>query len=172
MLKIIDNFLNEDVINVLEKHFLQIPHYFGHSSIIPKKGEDETKHDRFYMTELNFNNPLVDIVGTKIRSTVDFPLKYLRVYINVQHTNMNGEFHSDDGQVTFLLMSSRTLNPGSGTFEIKLNNNDNEIHSVNFVKNRLIMFDASWQHRGLAPLEIGIPRITLAFKTEIIKNAI
>ena len=170
MLKIIDNFLSNDVVDVLEKHFLEMPHYFGHSSIIPKENDRVDKHIRFYMTELNLSNPLISIVAEKIKKTVEFKLNFLRVYINVQHTNMPGDFHRDDGQITFLLMSSRTLNAGSGTFEIKLNNRDDEIHSVDFVQNRLIMFDASWAHRGLAPLEIGIPRITLAFKTEIVNN--
>jgi hypothetical protein len=160
-MKVIDNFMNNDVVVALEKHFLEVPHYYGHFSI--------DSGDKFYATDMDLRNPLVMCVSEKIKKTVDYKLNFLRQYINVQHKDMNGSFHSDDGQITFLLMSSKTLKPGSGQFQIKVNNNDNDIQSVDFIQNRLVMFDASWQHRGMAPLESNTPRITLAFKTEIVK---
>ena len=80
------------------------------------------------------------------------------MYINIQHPNMNGSFHSDDGELTCLYMVTQTLE-NSGHFEIK----DEE--KINFVQNRLITFDAKKLHRGIAP-DKGV-RITLAFKTYV-----
>ena len=75
---------------------------------------------------------------------------------------MDGDWHTDDGKNTILLMVTKTLKNGSGDFQIKI---DNKINKVSFVQNRLIFFDASFQHRGLAPKELNTPRITFAFKT-------
>lgn len=161
MIKVIDNFMDNDVVVALEKHFFEIPHYYGHFSV--------DAGNKFYATDLDLRNPLVMCVSEKIKKTVEFKLEFLRQYINVQHNYMDGSFHSDDGQVTFLLMSSKTLKPGSGQFQIKVNNDDNNIQSVDFVQNRLVMFDATWAHRGMAPLEPNTPRITLAFKTQIVR---
>jgi cupin superfamily acireductone dioxygenase involved in methionine salvage len=77
---------------------------------------------------------------------------------------MNGDFHTDDGDTTVLLMITPTLINNSGCFQIKENNE--KINTINFVKNKLIIFPAKWEHKGCAPIEKNIPRITLAFKTE------
>jgi hypothetical protein len=76
---------------------------------------------------------------------------------------MDGHWHQDDGKNTILLMITKTLKKNSGQFQIKDKNNI--ITKINFVQNKIIYFDASLLHRGLAPEEINTPRITLAFKT-------
>ena len=82
-------------------------------------------------------------------------LNFTRIYINIQHPNMPGDFHKDgDADITCLYMVT-----GNGNFEIK---NEGE---YKFEKNKLIIFDSQKEHRGLAPSE-GI-RITLAFKGKI-----
>ncbi len=43
---------------------------------------------------------------------------------------MDGEWHYDDGDTTYLLMITKTLNPGDGCFEI---NENNKIKNVDFV---------------------------------------
>jgi hypothetical protein len=77
---------------------------------------------------------------------------------------MDGGFHNDQGDNTVLLMISPTLKNKSGCFEIKENNK--KLKSIDFTQNKLIIFPASWLHKGSAPIEKNIPRITLVFKTK------
>ena len=86
------------------------------------------------------------------------------MYINVQHCFMDGDFHKDYGDNKVLLMISPTLKDKSGCFKIKENNK--KLTSINFVQNKLIIFPSSWLHKGCAPVEKNIPRITLVFKTK------
>lgn len=162
MLKAIDNFLEQDLIKYLEKYFLEIPHYYGHSSNGLDKGTS------FYMSNLNICDPLINFLCLKVQKQIENRLGFLRVYINIHYSNMPGDFHEDDGELTILLMVSKTLQKESGQFQIKINNDENKIHSVDFVQNRLIIFPAYWKHRGLAPIEHNTPRITLAFKTKMV----
>ena len=150
-IEIKDNFFEKDLINFLDDYFLNLPHYYGHSST----GNSE----KFYTHHFNVDNPLINFLCTKINKNK----KILRVYINIQHNNMNGEFHTDDGDTTYLVMISNTLEKGSGQFQ--LINENNETQSIEFVQNRMISFPSNLKHRGLAPLEKNTPRITLAFKT-------
>jgi hypothetical protein len=155
IVEVTDNFLEKDFIIFLNKYFLNMPHYYGHSS--------NNSNNYFYMTDINFNEPIINFLCTKIFKK---NIKILRSYINVQHTEMNGEFHQDDGDKTYLIMISKTLSEKSGEFQII--DKDNKIKSFSFIQNRLISFPAKLKHRGLAPLEKNTPRITLVFKTESI----
>jgi len=150
-IEIKDNFFEKDLINFLDNYFLNLPHYYGHSST----GNSE----RFYTHNFNVDNPLINFLCTKINKNI----KILRVYINIQYDNMNGDFHTDDGDTTYLIMVSETLQKNSGLFQIIKENN--ETQSIEFVQNRMISFSSNLKHRGLAPLEKNTPRITLAFKT-------
>lgn len=160
MIKIVDNFLEQDLSKYLEKYFLEIPHYYGHTSLGLDKGSP------FYQANLNMYDPLINFLCLKVQKQVDYKLGFLRVYINIHHSNMPGSFHQDDGDITFLLMVSKTLQKNSGQFQIQIDNNINNIEKIDFIQNRLIIFPAEWKHRGLDPVEHGVPRITLAFKTK------
>jgi hypothetical protein len=155
IVEVTDNFLEKDFINFLNEYFLNMPHYYGHSS--------NNNDNYFYMTNVNFNEPIINFLCKKIFKK---NIKILRSYINVQHVGMDGEFHEDDGENTYLIMISKTLSEKSGEFQIIDKNN--EIKSFSFIQNRLISFPAKLKHRGLAPLEKNTPRITLVFKTESI----
>jgi hypothetical protein len=154
-----DNFLDDDLINHLEYTFLRVPHHYGHSSNADGTGIS------FYNHEFDLNDSLIQYLCVKVQKEFEQKLGFLRVYINVQHNNMDGDFHEDDGDMTILLMVSKTLKKGSGQFEIK---KDNKIAAIDFVKNRLIFFDAKLKHRGTAPKEKNEVRITLAFKTKLL----
>ena len=160
MIKVIDNFLEDDLSKYLEQYFLEIPHIFGNSSLGSDKGGS------FYRSSLNPYDPLIKFLCLKIQKQAERILEFLRVYINIHYSNMPGNFHEDDGDTTFLLMTSKTLQKGSGQFQIQINNNINDIQSIDFIQNRLVIFPAQWKHRGLDPIEHGTPRITLAFKTQ------
>jgi hypothetical protein len=146
-----DNFLEKNLINFLYDYFLKIPHYYGHNS---KEGGNS-----FYNHEFYFDNPLINFLCSLFEKNI----KILRVYTNIQYNDMDGEFHIDSGDTTYLLMISNTLQKNSGAFQFL--DEENKINSINFVKNRMIQFPAKIKHRGLAPIEKNLPRITLAFKT-------
>jgi len=148
---IIENWLDSDLSNFLENEFLyNTPHQYGQRS-------EHNSSTLFYYANLNPNDPLVRFLFHKLKKTINNDLILNSVYINVQHPNMNGDFHVDPGTMTALYMVT-----GSGDFEIK-----NE-ERIEFKKNKLICFDAKKFHRGIAPKE-GI-RITLAFKTTKTEN--
>lgn len=155
-LTVIDNFLEEDLIKYLEKIFVsETPHYYGHASIINKSAQ-------FYSSNINIHDPLIKYLIIKLKKQFAFN-EILRSYINIQYNNMSGDWHKDDGNRTILLMITKTLEKGSGQFEIKDIND--EIIQIDFVQNRIIAFEANKLHRGLDPKETNTPRITLAFKT-------
>lgn len=156
LVNITDNFLEKELNEFLYEYFLNIPHYYGHSS------SNNTNY--FYATNLDIHDPIINFLCKKIINKANKNIKILRCYINVQHALMDGEFHTDDGEYTYLIMISKTLKENSGQFQIIDENND--IKSFNFVQNRLISFPAKFKHRGLAPLEKNTVRITLVFKTE------
>jgi len=150
--QIIDNWLDKNLVDYLEDYFLyKFPHFYGHKS-------NDKDNNSFYASGLNPDDALNNFLFFKLKKTLNKNLRLERMYINVQHPNMNGSFHPDDGDITCLYMVTKTLE-NSGHFEIK----DEE--KINFVQNRLIAFDAKKIHRGNAPNKDV--RITLAFKTYV-----
>ena len=144
---IIENWLDLNLSNFLEKEFLyNTPHHYGQMS------DPATSTGRFYYTMLNLNDPLIRFLIHNLKKTVNDDLILHRIYLNIQHPNMNSDFHIDEGNMTAIYMVT-----GSGDFQIK-----NE-GKIKFKKNKLICFDPKKLHRGLAP-EKGV-RITLTFKT-------
>ena len=153
-----NNFLEKDLIDYLFNHFKQLPHYYGHRS------SDKDKGNSFYSTNLNVHDFLYNFLCSKIAKIFKYDIKILRMYINIQHCFMDGEFHQDDGELTVLLMITPTLQSKSGCLEIKEHNKI--LKTIPFIQNKLVIFPASWYHKGCAPIEKNIPRITLVFKTE------
>jgi hypothetical protein len=157
MKKIVDNWLDQDLVEFLEYNFLyEKAHWFGHSSL----GKSKNINDCFYSHELDGNEPINKYLFYKLKKTLNINLNLLRMYLNIQWKEMNGFFHTDDGDITCLYMATKTREKDSA-FEIKGSD------KIKFVQNRLICFDANKMHRGTAPND-GV-RITLAFKTKIIK---
>tara|TARA_R100001510_G_C7628036_1_gene187503 strand:+ start:547 stop:1026 length:480 start_codon:yes stop_codon:yes gene_type:complete len=155
--KVIKNFLPLDLIKFLEKSFLyDVPHSFGHVS-----DPNSENNINFYNSNLNMNDTMLRYIVEKLREHFTFK-DVLRSYINVQHYKMDGNWHTDDGALTILLMITKTLKKGEGCFQIKENDN---ITNYDFEQNTLIGFNAKSLHRGLAPDNLHNPRITLAFKT-------
>lgn len=155
-MKIIKNFLEKELINYLYNYSKNLPHFYGHSSV--------DNSPLFYSTPLNLKDALNDFLCTKILNVLNNNSKILRMYLNIQYCFMDGSFHKDDGECTVLLMVSPTLQKNSGCFEIKENNKKLKI--IPFIQNQLILFSSKLEHRGCAPIEKNLPRITLAFKTE------
>ena len=106
-----EDFLDPILINSISNRFLfETPHMWGHSSI----GGDE-----FYATHLDSSDSILNYIHQKIDIEIlDLHTKIQRVYINIQHNNMDGDFHYDDGDITALLMVTPTPQEG-GQFEYK-----------------------------------------------------
>ena len=146
----IDDWLDQDLNKFLSHKFLyETPHFFQEFSVDPNK--------KFYSFNFDQNDLIINYLAFKLQTTLQLNLKFNRIYMNVQHPGMSGEFHTDDdeGGLTCLYMLV-----GSGNFEIK------DEKTFKFEKNKLICFDARKLHMGHAPKDGA--RITLAFKTKII----
>ncbi len=149
------NFLDKDFLDYLAKHYLfNIHHRYGEASI------GGITKGIFFSTEVH-NDEVTNFVTYKIFKKFQIN-KYQRIYINMQFYGMDGSWHIDEGDKTHMLMVTPTLKQDSGLFEIK--DNDNKIHKITFEQNKLVVFNSKLLHRGLAPTEIGTPRITLVFK--------
>tara|TARA_Y100001947_G_C10260771_1_gene269998 strand:- start:430 stop:897 length:468 start_codon:yes stop_codon:yes gene_type:complete len=155
MIKTIDNWLDKDLVVYLNDYFLyNFPHYYGHKS-------NDTDEHSFYNSNLNPTDALNNYLFFKLKRTLNLNLKLERIYINVQHSSMDGSFHTDDGDLTCLYMVTKSLKD-CGYLEIK------DEQKIDFIQNRLVAFDAVKKHKGHAP-DKGNVRITLAFKTFFIK---
>tara|TARA_R100000388_G_scaffold42570_1_gene32579 strand:- start:276 stop:743 length:468 start_codon:yes stop_codon:yes gene_type:complete len=147
--KIIDNWLDKDLIEFLHPLFLfNSPHFFS------QKSSDSDKNV-FYISRLNLDDPLYIFLNYKLQKTLNIKCYCDDLYVNIQHPDMEGSYHTDHSDITCLLMVSDTLKD-CGHFDLK------DEKMINFVKNRLIIFDSKKLHRGLAPIK-GV-RISLAFK--------
>lgn len=155
-LKIIDNFLDLNLIKILETKFLyQTPHFYGHRS--------KTNGPEFYSSNLDSSDTLIKYIHSKISDTINTPTLIARSYLNIQFQEMGGEFHIDDGDITALLMVTKTPKQG-GEFEYY---KENTIKQIPYLQNRLILFSGI-EHRGTSPKD-NTPRITLAYKLNIVK---
>ena len=157
MIKIIDNALPLEVCRFLHREVLNMP-MFLHSSI-----EVNNFKSIFFASEFNLNDFFTKFICEELIKNVSLKkIHVLRCYANIHFQNQSGEWHQDDGDLTFVWMISPTLKSGDGCFEIKNGS------KIDFVNNRLIIFDAKTLHRGNHSIEI-FPRITIALKTQAIE---
>lgn len=97
--------------------------------------------------------------------------KILRIYVNGQTSNQHGEFHKDDGEITYLIGLSKDWNMQSGgATEFVLDSDNCTTISVYPKYNRLIAFPAHIEHRALVNFNINDFRMTLAIKTDSLSN--
>jgi hypothetical protein len=142
MINIVDNWLEKDLSDFAEHSFLHVyPHHFDHT---PTDKDDKT----FYNCELNDSDMLVKLLFYKAQKTINKKLNLVRTHFNIQHPGMDGGWHVDNSEISFVYMVTQTLNKKEGTFQAKINN---KIKTIDFVKNRLLFFDSSILHRGNAP---------------------
>jgi hypothetical protein len=155
MLKKISNWLPKDLNEfLLDKFLFHTPHAFGHTS------HKDNLEEQFYQYEFD-KDPLIDYLCFKLYNDcfLNSSTHILRKYINIQHSNMNGQFHTDEGTHTALYFPCPT-NENGGQFEYYEND---KLELVPYVQNQLIVFPARFLHRGM-PFTNNKPRISLAFK--------
>jgi len=158
-IRVIDNFLDPLLNEVMFENYLKNePHYLSAAS------KNATKETNFYISKLNSKDYLIQYIHYKIsKEILKRPTSLLRVYSNIQHKEMDGSFHIDDGDITVLYMLSKTPNNKGGSFEYK--DSQGKIKIVPFKQNRLIIFKGI-EHRGCGPID-HVPRITVAFKLKL-----
>ena len=165
-LRVIDNWLDPEFCDQLSDHILyHMPHKYGCTSFQYPLNESTT---RFYMADFDFQDLHVKYMCHKLSKEVfKHNCTFSRVHANIQFSGMDGSFHKDDGNFTVLYMVTPTLD-GVGHFEYE----DEGTKQIDFVQNRLVIFEASdLAHRGRSP-DVGPPRITISFKVdkEIVSN--
>jgi hypothetical protein len=156
--RVIDNWLEPQLADFLSDYL--------HKGIMYQAGHGSNKEDN---TSFLFGivplSSLTDFLIYKLKFIR--PIEVLRIYTNLHYKNMGGNFHIDDGDITFLYMPSKGLNSKEGSFIIKTipGDKDSPEEKIEYRFNRLIYFNAKQYHKGEAPVQ-NIPRITLAFKTK------
>ena len=132
------NFLPETLMNQVVGHILEQPHRYGHTS----KMSEDIKSPRWYICELEqdifFSRCMLSFITDKVRKN----LSLHKMYANIQYAGQNGGFHVDNftpQSRTAILMLSKTLPKGSGTFEIKKEGFENKIETHNFEQNKLLI---------------------------------
>ena len=158
------DFMDKDFITYLSNHYLfNVFHRYGHTSIPGTGGKT------FFATEMH-QDVVSNFVTHKLIKKFGVN-QFKRIYINLQFNGMDGDWHPDDGEKTYMLMVTPTLKKDSGCLEIcdtptmAPPTEKTKIHKVAFEQNKLVIFTAKLWHRGRAPLETNTPRITLAFKS-------
>ena len=94
-----------------------------------------------------------------------FPTKIVRAYCNFQTFGQHGDFHEDDGEWTYLIYINPewTYGHGGGT-EFQTMDMTSVVSYPVF--NRVIKFNAKFNHRALPNIRTDSMRYTVAFKTK------
>jgi len=154
-MKIVKNWLDKDVAYSMQSYLLKKPYTYSEAS-------HSKSNSKFFSCPFDIHNDTyIKSLFPELIKQFKYDIEIIRSYANLQFTKMDGEWHTDDGEITCLWMATQTLPKGSGTLQLK-----NKREDVKFEFNKLVMFDAKRPHRGLAPKEFNTPRITLAFKTK------
>lgn len=166
-----DNFLTEDEMKVLEEYFDGYVWKWGHKSH-PKNNA------AWFAVRFDDKPYFTEYLKEKIEYATGMKFEVDRVYANGQTIFNDGDWHRDmaDNErnsafVTALLYVSditpENVNEVQGYTHFRLLNDD--IVTIEPLKNRLVFFDSRVSHRGCAPSIPGFLRISLAWKLKRIK---
>ena len=151
----IDNFLPLDFIDNLN-HKLMMSSWTKHNSSI--------ENNNFFWA--------TNITEDVYKGEIDYfekvfnDVNIIRIYANGQSSTQHGQFHADDGEITYLIGMSKNWNidSGGGT-EFIINEGECVTTTIYPKYNRLISFPANIEHRALPNIKLEEFRITLALKT-------
>ena len=155
-LKIIENWLEPDLIDFLHEKFLyHTPHYYH---------ERSSKAALFYSHDFMNRDLLIDHLAQKIKKNYLTPKhEFNRIFFNVQHPGMNGSYHIDfeeDNSISACLNVSPKDESGGGDF-CYLESMAGAPTRVKYDQNNLVLFNSTIQHYGEAFNKE--PRLTLVF---------
>lgn len=170
-IRTIDDFLTEDEMKVLEEYFDDHVWKWGHKSHPGSMGA-------WFYVRFDDKPYFTEYLKEKIESATGMKFEVHRVYANGQTISNDGDWHRDIGDnesnndfVTAILYVSditpKNVNKVQGYTHFRLLNDD--IVTIEPLKNRLVLFNSRTPHRGCAPSIPGFLRISLAWKLKSIK---
>ena len=157
-IKIIDNFLSVDDLNIIMKNIS------GSSWTMQSSNVGDSSSFLMYNVSNKefFNNYLYK----KVASTLKKDVKLERVYFNGQYWCRDGNIHTDGCDITALIYIT-PYSPGLGGFTEILKGNDH--HIIAPYQRRLVLFPGKWKHKGYAYSQQNVGmRISLAYKLNLI----
>tara|TARA_A100001201_G_C4084581_1_gene200029 strand:- start:791 stop:1288 length:498 start_codon:yes stop_codon:yes gene_type:complete len=163
--------MNKEKFTVLNKHIKYCNNFFKEEfllNLLEKLNQESWKvHRSTSQGGWFFNFTLTD--NKNYKKEISFlsktlKKKILRVYVNGQCFSQHGDWHQDDGKETYLVGLTPDWNCEMGGATEFLGNDHTSI-SVYPVFNRLVIFDASLNHRALPQFNLNSFRMTLAIKT-------
>jgi len=170
MYDVFDNFLTNDELTFTENYFKKPVWEFGHSTI----AADSDSSQKWFIAHLDHLPFFTEYLKEKIENVIDLKCSLDRVYANGQTILNDGNWHIDDDYpdyITALLyisdIDTRNVDQIKGHTEFQM---DNHIISLQPMKNRLVVFESSRPHRGLAPNVPGFLRISIAWKLKKITS--
>ncbi len=172
---VVDNFLNDKAL--LQDFFNNI--ILGDMKLsFTNFGNDSSRIDSFSSAkdETNFFLPCIYDLYKKVSEIHEQRFKHTNSYIhrwhlNVHPTGYDGDIHTDsaiDGLPTYLYFATPDWQPRYGGEFIIYDNNHLAQEVVSFVADRMVIFNGTKPHRGLAPTRLSsLLRVSIAFQTKI-----
>ena len=158
MVKILDNFLDNDYLKQLQ---LIIPN-LGYK---PHTSEPTNNLNAKFMNSVGDGYwPNTDSFNYMVEKISNLPyiknVEFLRMYVNLHPSGENhgGDFHEDDGMITALFYPMVWDKTYGGGTEFKSGD------IVDYVENRLVLFNSFDTHRGMEHSNAKMFRYTVAFK--------
>lgn len=137
-------------------------HYTGSSGITARK---------FWFMDLGDDNFFSEVIFDKIKALVGRDLVAQRIYANGQTYGLDGDFHKDNCDFTFLLYVSpiKKFNVNTICGHTQFHIKDQEgVLSIEPIQNTGVLFDGHTLHRGTAPSrDSNMLRITVAYKCKV-----
>ena len=166
---ILDNFLNDEELLLLNKLIIDKNYKYGHSS-----GYRELVISKFFAS-YNTEPFFWIILKEKIEKSFNYKYKVNRHYMHIQTFGQDGGFHIDDtgeNKQTFCLYitneHTENIDNIGGDFLIK-HPNKNYTISINTNNNRGVLFPSYYVHKGMAyNIYSNNIRLCITWKLEII----
>ncbi len=171
-IKVYDNVFDIQMLNYLDNYIQELP-YYPHSS-----GPPNSLHNTFFGTKNIYGeHDIINFVSNIIteyngKSLFMYDPHVTRVYANAHNYGKHngGRWHTDEGDngngwcsVTMLLYLQEWNEKWQGGTMFK---NGDEIHTISYVRNRMVVFPANIPHKAEHHLNKDELRFTLAFKMQ------
>jgi hypothetical protein len=172
----IDNFLNNP--NLIKEFWYKYIDKGAIQMCLQNKAKAETEIADSFTSLLpseDFFLPLIYDLKTKIEQNhIDRQKIYVRRWhINISPTGFDGTMHEDNyfDCPTFLYCLAPFWDPEWGGEFILYDQNKEAIDVCSFKTDRMIIFNGSVTHRGVAPTRLSsLLRVTIAFQTELLEK--
>tara|TARA_R110001592_G_scaffold274522_1_gene541515 strand:- start:57 stop:617 length:561 start_codon:yes stop_codon:yes gene_type:complete len=168
---IYDNVLEEHVAQLIDMEMKEITwkyDYNSHKEGINKHWHTHCGHEELF-EEYNFLSPIWETAKRKYNFEKKYKVsRFLRVYVNAHTHGIEPHLHRDDGDFTMIYYPRLDWKPEWMGGTAIWNEQKNEINKyVNYIGNRLFVFDAKLPHQAMAvSRQCYQLRTCVVFKTE------